>query len=186
MKTYTEIPPKELIPNLKEYFTKIFDIVEWTLEQAKQFPDIWITQGFTGWPHPNYCYNIIPFDGSIVLEQYYNCLHEFHTPLGKWTTFTGFSGYQDELNNLFNEKLGVVEIKAGVQTTYGYIGGFYYLTKDLQGNPIPKPSELPINYGRFDKPNEPIENYLNLTKEIQDYWDLVKPEGMAKYFKNKK
>lgn len=70
----------------------------------------------------------------------------------------------------FKEKFGVVEIKPGVQNKWGYIGGYYYLTKDVNGNPIPAPSEKPIKYGEIRH---------NSYEEHRDFWDEIAPQELT-------
>jgi hypothetical protein len=174
MINYLSLPDKKLIPELKKYFRTIFDIVDWTLEQAQNIPDFSIKEGFSGYNSPNPFYNAINFDGSIVLEYYYGSPSCFHTPMGKWNAFRGGCGYASgfkELDKLFKEKFGVVEIKPEVQINWGYIGGFYYLTKDTNGDPIPPPSKIPIEYG---------EIRLSSYEEHNKFWDEIAPEELTR------
>lgn len=104
MINYLSLPDKKLIPELKKYFRTIFDIVDWTLQSAENIPDFSIREGFSGYHAPNPFYNVINFDGSIVLEYYYGSPSCFHTPMGKWNAFSGGCGYRaafDELDRLF-------------------------------------------------------------------------------------
>ena len=160
----------------------------WIINHSKNYKNINVSQGFTSWPTPNPYYNVIPFDGSIIVEFGYGCMDDFHTPMGKWSTLTNWSYMWNEMeqfNKEISEKFGIVEFRELISNNYGEFGPYCYLTRDVHGNEIPKPSFLPVKYGKYCdyalKCKNKDYDIMDLYQKWNKYWHLVKPRELAKH-----
>jgi len=70
---------------------------------------------------------------GLILEMYYGNPSYIRTPYGTitgwWSFVTNGPHYEDKLMENLKDDLGLILVKNGIQTQYGYCGPYYSITK---------------------------------------------------------
>ena len=155
-------------------------IREWLLELSGLIPRL------NESPNPYYGSTV---DG-LALIHYYGGPSAIATPYGEWMCTGG--GCLKNLNwfEEARDRLGLVEVVAGVQLDEGYFGPVHAITKDLDGNPLPEcvwetrglgtpgiRSESLFSAKTFPKLSDAVE-HANKLGVVSDLWPdfKFKPE----------
>ena len=156
------------IDDLIEYFKKV-DILRRSIigasEQIKRLNE-----------SPNPFYGVIPFDGSLVLNEYYRCPSEFYTPLGKWK-MSGGGGMLGDTISLLNS-LGIkwTRLTSEVNDESGCFGGTIQIDEDQFGNKYSPYKEIKNMRKLSYEANSYLFSYIRWRLEVDGFGDILRPE----------
>ena len=166
-----EVPQNE--EDLQAYFATVFALGHHIVDVMRENGvDVFDVRLDTESPNP--FYDRVSANGGVALRYSYGLPDSFMTPLGKLEITGGCSSYADEretVTKVLKEHLGLEEAIPVKQDQSGVHGPIYYITKDLDGNGLPKVDldgksvELMANDTGYDD----YETLINL-------WEKVKPK----------
>lgn len=87
---------------------------------------------------PNPFYGVVPFNGCLLLEEYYSGPSGFYTPLGKWKiTGGGFADGRRTEDNLNSLGIKWTRLMEPIIDNNGVHGGILQIDEDQFGNKYP-------------------------------------------------
>lgn len=179
------------MPNQKEYFQRVANIAQYIIFEVNKIEDLRQRDDMEWLIHmgPNYSIDVIPDDGSLLLNATGGLPSNLQTPLGAFKLCNFVSGSVEKKARFMEQlikKFGLIEVLPKKVLDYRAIyekklngddfrqaitnyGPIYAVTFDLENNPIP-----------FPKFTSHVDRTLDkkvYTKKEWDYvWKAIKPD----------